>query len=323
MKKTLDQNAIDALFAEARTSPGKQAAAPPKKVSLCDLGRLNHLTVEQVAMLTTLHESFAHQVTTSLGAHLRAGFEMHVVSVEQLAYGEFLERLPELTYYASVHAMPIDARVGLQIDMGLAYAVIEVNLGGDGSEKIESRDLTEIEEHVFESVLRLILRDLRNVWAPLLDLDFQFEQRLRSVQVRSAMIPSEKILCISFEMRVAETSGTFAAIFPAVISSALLRRLSAQTARSERIPSRHSLRRIREKLLDSNFTADLSLPSTSFTVRQLVGIEPGQVLALPARVGEPLHLNIARKPMFLALAVQQRGHRGAKIHARLSASRCT
>lgn len=318
MTKTLDQHQIDELFSKAQAAQRPGAATQMKKVVACDLRRSNQLTQDQVAAVTTLHETFARRLSGSLGAHLRVAFEMNLVSVEQLSYSEFIGRLPDLTYFASAHVMPIDARASMQLDIALSYPIIDVALGGTGAEPIDLRDLTEIEEQILESVFRLILQDLHNTWAPVLDLDFQFEQRQRAVQMHSAMQPAEKVLCLSFEAHIAESSGTFAMIFPAVVANALLRRLSAQWTYSERIPSRDSRRRMREHLLESRFLADLSLPFSPLTIRELVQLEPGHVLMLPKRAREPIHLNIAGKPMFLAYPVRHGTQRGAKIERRVS-----
>jgi len=282
------------------------------------LGLTNQLGEDQIAALTKLHESFARRLSSSLGARLRVAFEMNLVSVEQLTYREFIGRVPDLTYFASLHVMPIDARAAIQLDIAVAYPIIDIVLGGSGADPIDVRDLTEIEEQILETVVRLIIQDLHATWAPLLDLDFQFEQRHQSTQVQSTMPLEEKTLCLSFEVRLGETAGSLALVFPAVIANTLLRKLSARWSYSERIPSRESRRHIRANLLDSRFMADLSLPNTPLTFRQLIHLEPGQILMLPKNAHEPIHLNIAGKPMFLAYPVRQGTRRSARIEKRVS-----
>jgi flagellar motor switch protein FliM len=132
------------------------------------------------------------------------------------------------------------------------------------------------------------------------------------------MLPQEKILCLSFETRLLETRGSLSMVFPALVANALLRRLSLQWYDSERILSRESRRRVRQRLLECSFAADLSLPNSRLTIRHLVDLEPGQVLSLPKRAQEPVHLNIAGKPMFSAYPVRHGTQCGARIGQRLS-----
>ena len=317
MEQSLNQNVIDALLRKAQGTQGAAVAEPKKKIVPCDLRRSNQLTGDQLATVKTLHEAFARRASGSLSAHLRVAFELELVSVQQLAYRDFLSRAPDLTYFASVHVMPIDARAAVQLDIALAYPIIEVVLGGSVSDAIDPRDLTEIEEQILETVFRLIVQDLHSAWAPVLDLDFQFEQRQRNVQMQSTMLPGEKILCLSFEARMMESSGSLMMVFPAVVANTLLRRLSAQWSYTERIPSRNIRRRLRERMLDGRFVVDLSLPGSPLRVRDLVDLEPGRVLTLPKPAHEPIHLNVAGKAMFLAFPARHGPHRAARIERRI------
>lgn len=317
MRKSLEQSEIDALFSKAQTAQESSRAKPLQKIVAWDLRSSNQLSADQILTVTTLNESLARRLSSSIGAHLRVAFDMSLISVEQLTYREFLGRLPDITYFSSIHAMPIDARSAIQLDINLAYPIIDVVLGGSGTEAQDVRDLTEIEEQILESVFCLILQDLRAVWAPVLDLDFKFEQRQRNVEMQNTMLPGEKILCLSFEVRLAEASGTIAMIFPAVIANALLRRLSVQGSFSERVPSRETSRRMRERMMDCRFLVNLSLPLSAVAVRELINLQESQVLMLPQRVSGPVYVNVADKPMYRAQPVRHGTKRGARIDERI------
>jgi len=318
MRKILNQEEIDALFIAAQKSPKGGHVTAKKKVEPCDLRRSSTLTSDQVRVVTALHESLARRLQTSLGVYLRVAFEMNLVSAEQLTFNEFLSRVPELTYLASLHVMPIDARAALQADISLVFPIVDLVLGGSGTDPIEPRDFTEIEEQIFETVIRLIARDLQSTWAAVIELDIRFDQRQQYTQVQNLMLPHEKILSLSFEVRLLEARGTFNLAFPAVVANALLRKLSAQNSLFERIPSPESRRKLQERLLESTFLAHLSLPPSSVKIRELLALEPGSVLPLPVPCGAPISFNIAGKPMFLAYPVRHAAKKGARIDRRSS-----
>lgn len=316
MPKSLTPEEFESLVASAQRSAPQRPSG--KRVEHCDLRRASQLSDEHVRVITLLHESLARRLGNSLGAYLRVGFEMNLVSVEQLTYGEYLRRMVDLTYFASLRILPIDARAALQADLSLVYPIVDLVLGGSGVDPIELRDLTEIEEQIFESVVRLIARDLQTTWTPVIELDIQFEQRQLHTQVQGLMLPTEKILSLNFEIRLPEARGNLSLAFPAVVSNALLRKLSVQWSYSERIPSREMRRRLRERLLGSYFRADLSLPLRPLSIRELVSVEPGRVIVLPLPSQEPIHLNIAGRPMFMAYPVRNGTQRGARVERRLS-----
>ncbi len=317
MRKTLTQEEIDALFKAAHTAP-KPKSSSKKTFEAYDLRQSRQLDTDHVQILTTLHEGLARRLGNSLAAYLRVSFEMNLVSIEQLTYREFMGRMPELTYFASLHVLPIDARAALQADLSLVFPIVDLVLGGSGAEFTDARDLTEIEEQIFETVVGLIARDLQMTWALLLQLDIQFEQRQAHAQVLGLMLPLEKILCLSFEIRLPSAHGKINLALPAVVANALLRKLSVQWSFAGPLPSRETRRQIRQHLLDSQFEAALCLPLSGVTVRELIALEPGSLIVLPKRVQDPVHLNVAGKPMFLAYPVRHARQRGARIEKRLS-----
>ncbi|HET7108458.1 MAG TPA: FliM/FliN family flagellar motor switch protein [Candidatus Acidoferrum sp.] len=315
MKKILSQDEIDALFAAAKHS---QRAGSGRKVLACDLRKLGALNAEQVRVVTTLHESFARRLGGSLGAYLRVGFDMNLVSVEQILYSEFLSRLPELTYLASLQVLPLDARATMQADLSLVFPIVDLVLGGSGDDPIEPRELTEIEEQIFETVVRLVARDLQTTWTPVLPLDIQFDQRQQHTQVHGLMLPTEKVMSLTFEIRLPDARGTLNLAFPAVISNALLRKLSVQWSYAERSPSQETRIQLQDRLMESRFAVNLSLPPSPLSIREVVELEPGRVLVLPRRAQDPIDLNVAGKPMFRAYPIRQGSNRGARIEQRVS-----
>ena len=317
MRKILNQEEIDALFSAAQTG-GKPRDAATKRVEPCDLRRSSTLTADQVRVVTSLHESLARRLGNSLGVYLRVAFEMNLVSAEQLTFQEFVHRVPELTYLASLHVMPIDARAALQADLSLVFPIVDLVLGGSGADSIELREITEIEEQIFETVIGLIARDLQSTWAAVIELDIRFDQRQQFTQMQNLMLPHEKILSLSFEIRLLEARGTLNMAFPAVVANALLRKLSVRWSIFERVASAETRRQLQQRLMDSRFVAQLCLPPRPLTVRELLAIEPGRVLSLPLNSGEPIALNIAGEPMFLAYPVRHGTKKGARVDQRVS-----
>jgi flagellar motor switch protein FliM len=322
MRRVLSQDEIDALFSAAQ--PGQKGAPTAKKhVERCDLGKSKTLSAEQIRVVNTLHESFARRLSDSLGTYLRTGCEMNLVAAEQLRYSEFLGRVPELSYLASLRMLPIDAGALILMDLSLVFPIIDLALGGSGGDATEPRDTTEIEDQIIETAISLIARDLQNAWAPVVAFDIQFDQRQPLSQAHALMLPNERILTLSFEIRLLDLRGALHIALPAVVANALLRKLATPGSLGERIPSRNTRRRIRESLLDGTFLADLSLPPSSLSVRELLNIEPQYVLVLPNRADKPAHLNIAGKPMFEAHPVRRGPLKGARIERRTSLQQTT
>jgi flagellar motor switch protein FliM len=315
MEKILNQEEIDALFRathKGQISPGTKRAAP-KNISNFNLRETSQINKEQVRALSALHESFARNITNSLGAYLRVGFDFSLVSVEQLTYSEILSRLPELTYLCSMRMQPIEAVGLLQMDLAVAFPIMDLVLGGPGTGTVEIRDLTEIEEQILESVIRILTRELQSAWTPVLPVDIEFEQRQQSSHAQVLMGPTERCLALSFEIKMPDAHGVLNVTLPAVASNALLRKLTAQTAYLNRGGSLTHVQSIQRLLLDANFDVELLLPPSHVTVRALTELEVGEVLPLSQLVEQPATFYVSGKEMYSVYPVACGYARGAQI----------
>lgn len=320
MEKILTQDEIDALFRATQKGQIPAGAAQPaqKKITKLNLRGISQISKEQVRALSALHESFARNVTNSLGAYLRVGFAVNLVSVEQLTFSEVLSRLPDLTYLCSIRMQPIEAHALLQMDLAIAFPIMELVLGGGGGAAIELRDLTEIEEQIIESVMEILTRELQAAWAPILEVQIDFDQRLKNNQAMSLMATTERSLALSFEITMPDVRGILNVTLPAVASNALLRKLSAQTSYSRHGISTAHGDQLREQMLDAEFAAELRLPPAQVSVRDLTELQVGQVLPLHQPVNEPAILYVAEREMFTAYPVACGHLRGGQILHRKS-----
>lgn len=310
VEKLLNQEQIDAMVRAARG----QESAPKlrgKNVVRWDARQAGQIGREQMRALSAQHENFARNLTHSLGAYLRVGFSTALVSAEHLTYGEFLQRIPEMTYLGSVRLLPLQETAILQLDLPIVFSFIDVLLGGEGKSAYPPREITEIEEQILDTVVRIICRELQNVWQAL-SLEFQFAQQEQPSQVARLMPTEDKTLSLSFEINMAEKRGTMNLMVPAVVSNALLRKLSAGWAQKPKARTEID-GKMRTRLLDCPFELDLGLKNLSVPLSELMQLVPGGVLAFTRRVEAPATLCGGGHDLFTADVARQGAQRAARL----------
>lgn len=317
MEKILRQEEIDHLFRSAKDSP-PALKVRRRAVQACDFRQSGQLSKNQVRQVTSLHDNFAPNVSNSLGAYLRVGFQMSLVAVEQLAYSEFLGRLPEQTYFSTALLMPTEETAALQMDLSLIFPMIDLLLGGPGHSLDEPRDLTEIEEQIATTVIGVLWRELQATWQIAWPLEFQVGPRLKPSQTMGLLPPGERVLNVSFEIQLTDVRGVLNLVFPAIVSNMLSRKLSQQGLVHRRRHSQDSAARIRERLLDASVTIDLDLAHVPLRIRDIVDLELGQVLPLGQSLDEPMMISINGTPIFGGTPVSCGFARGALIQSKLS-----
>jgi len=311
----LSQEEINAMIRAARS--GAQPVVPvvqPAAVTAWDARLTGRMGQEHLQALTRLHQTFAHNLTHSLGAYLRIEFAAALVSAEHLSYGEFLRSIPEVTYLASCKLSPVGVSALAQLDLSIAYPLIDVLLGGEGKGEIPSRTMTEIEEQILETVIHIICRELQTAWQPS-SLEVRFEQRQHLEHVEQLMPAAEKVLLLSVETTMLNTRGAMNLVVPARVSDSLLRKLGERTAAKHRLQPQ-SEQRLRTRVLDCPFGVELSLLALRVPLRALMGLSPGALLELGRNTRHPATLLVAGQEMFAATVARRGLMRAAQVLAR-------
>ena len=311
MEKMLKQDEIDALFEAARTTV-PEAARPEvrARVAPYSFSSAGQISNEQLRAISLLNDLFARNLTHNLAAWLRSRFQVNLVSAEQIPFNEFLLRIPEICYVASVRLEPLGALSVLQLDLALAPPIIDLLLGGEGKEG-PLREVTDIEEAILASLVEIVCRELTAAWQPV-GLSFNFERRQMQTQVARIMSVTEKTLCLSFEIRMPHSSGLLNLAFPAVVANTILRRLTSDWARRRRHGG-ETRERMEAAARRIRFGASLQLPTVRLAASEIENLEPGTILNLNMAASTLPEWRVGGQALLLAQAIRQGAQRAARI----------
>ena len=315
MQNELNQEEIDAMVRAAR-SGGRADAGQAKepKVEPWDVRRAGQIGREQLLAITQLHEGFARSLTLALGTYLRVVFAAALVSAEHLTYREFIERMPETTYMAACKMEPMGVHGTLQLDLKVAFPIIDLLLGGEGKGVAAPREITEIEDQIVESVARIVCGELGAAWKAV-ELQVGFEKRMGLGDAQRLMPPNEKILSLSFEVTVIEERGGLNLAVPVSLSHALLRKISPEFSVSRRRGPIEWRERLQRRLLECAFSAELGVNGLSASVGELAQMTRGTLLPLRKSATSPAALIVSGLEMYGAMPARVGNLRAAQVLA--------
>ncbi len=112
MAEVLSQDEIDQLLSAISAGEiSTEEVHQPKdqrKIKIYDFKRPDKFSKDQIRTVSIMHETFARLTTTSLSAQLRSLVHVHVASVDQLTYEEFIRSIPNPTTLAVVDMDPLN-----------------------------------------------------------------------------------------------------------------------------------------------------------------------------------------------------------------------
>src|SRR5262245_44536551 len=195
MDKILTQAELDALLSAVSDAPRDRGHAhAADQVTRYNFRRPDRVSKDQIHALHFLHDRCAQNLSTSLSAYLRTIVNLSVVSVEQFAYGEFLGSLTDPTAFYALAITPFDELGAIEINPAVAFATIDRMLGGTGQPLAINRPLTEIEQNIVDSVVKLLLEGFADAWKPVTSLTFSIRGRETRPQMMQVAALNEVVV---------------------------------------------------------------------------------------------------------------------------------
>lgn len=309
MTEVLSQDEIDQLLTAIRAGDTDTEDFRPvndtRKIKIYDFKRPDKFSKEQIRTVSIMHETFARLTTTALSAQLRSMAHVHVASVDQLTYEEFIRSIPTPTTLAVINMDPLKGNAILEIDPSVTFSIIDRLFGGTGQGTKVQRDLTDIEQSVMEGIIVRILANMREAWTQVIDLRPRLGQIETNPQFAQIVPPSEMVVLVTLETKVGEEEGMMNFCIPYITIEPIISKLSSQFWFSSvrRSSTTQYMGVLKEKLSTVDMDVVAEIGSINLPVRDVLNLRVGDVVRLSnVRVGDPFTLSVGNKKKFLCQA---------------------
>ncbi len=306
MNEVLSQDEIDQLLTAISTgeieTESVSQTQEQRKIKIYDFKRPDKFSKEQIRTVSIMHETFARLTTTAMSAQLRSLVNVHVASVDQLTYEEFIRSIPNPTTLGIINMDPLKGSAVLEIDPAITFSIIDRLFGGKGEGTKVNRDLSDIEQSVMENIIVRILGNLREAWSQVIDLRPRLGQIETNPQFAQIVPPTEMVVLVTLETKVGEVEGMMNFCIPYLTIEPIISKLSAQYMYSSVRSggTTENLNILKERLSMIGITVSAEIGNMNLTVRDLLSLQKGDVIRLPdVRTGDPMILKIGNRKKFM------------------------
>ncbi len=319
MDKILSQDEINALFSAMSSSElDLQTAALEKpgdhrKITSYDFRRADRISQDQMRSVHLLHEYFGRNFSASLSAYLRAFVDVALLSVNQVSYAQFLKLLPDPTLFTSIGMRPLDDNMAMELNPALVFPMIDMLLGGPGIAAAIDRNPTEIEMNIIEGVIRLAMRDLREAWRPIMELEFFIDGTGTKPQMFQIVSPVETVVAVGLEIKIGENAGMMNICIPARMLKLIRHQFDQQWSVRRHKAVGSEAERILELLRGADLNVGGEVRNTKVTVSELLNVAVGDIVPLDQRLEDSVLLCVGGIPKFKGRIVINRGKKAFEI----------
>jgi flagellar motor switch protein FliM len=306
MTEVLSQDEIDQLLSAINAGEPEpedyKPAADTRKIKIYDFKRPDKFSKEQIRTISIMHETFARLTTNALSANLRSMVHVHVASVDQLTYEEFIRSIPTPTTLAVINMDPLKGNAILEIDPAITFSIIERLFGGTGEGTKSQHELTDIEAAVMEGMIVRILGNMREAWAQVIDLRPRLGQIETNPQFAQIVPPTDMVVLVTLETKVGEVEGMMNFCIPYLTIEPIIGKLSAQFwySSARRAATNENLNTLKEKLSTVDVAIVAEIGRINIPIKDVLSLRIGDVVRLyNVRVGDTFSLNIGDRKKYL------------------------
>ncbi|MBK5224875.1 MAG: flagellar motor switch protein FliM [Acidimicrobiia bacterium] len=275
-------------------------AALAQRARTFDFRRPNKLSRDHIRNLQIIHETFARQLTTVLSSTLRVVSQVSVLSIEQLAYDEYVRDTPNPSHMSILSVDPLPGVAVLQLPLSTAMAIVDLMLGGHGATTGPERPLTDIERGLVRTIIDRALAELAYAFESVAQITPAVLGHESNPQFAQVAAPSDMTVVIMFDIRIGNEENVLSLCFTYSALQPILDTIAAATSHAQtgRQDVELARSRVTQRLLEVPVELAVEFTPVSLTSNEIVDLQVGDVIPLGQSTDAPLTATVDGTPTF-------------------------
>ncbi len=305
MADILSQEEIDALLDVvdegdgSLDESGSDDGYTQRQITLYDFKRPNRVSKEQLRAFRGIHDKMARSLSSQISSIMRSIVEIQLHSVDQMTYGEFLMSLPNPTSFNVFSMKPLEGNGILEINPSIAFPMLDRLLGGKGEPFEATREFSDIELSLFETILRVMMATLKEAWGPVTDLYPNIESKESSPNVVQIVAQNEIVVMVVMEIIIGHSSGMMNICYPVIALEPVLPKLASRDLMLNETSSKKSRNQELQVLLGgAQVNLEANLGSAELDMREVLDLKVGDIIRLNTDANDIVTLAVDGKVRF-------------------------
>lgn len=266
-----------------------------------DFRKPSRISPERQRTLEASHEQLAQQLQRWVSGRLRAPFEVHLESISQAVYGDFVDNLadPGATFLYDIKGH--GQSIAVYLDAAVAFLLVERLVGGSTVTEPPERALTGLEQVVTRLVTDRVASECSAVWADYKQLDFDFSRFESARELVEMTARDEDLLVTTLRAEFEDVKGYILLALPfGVLEEFLTPSRRRPVAASRRSPAEEAVekRRVAGLVRRAGVVVSARLPATPMTLGALAALQPGDVITTEAAPEDAIDVCISNTVRF-------------------------
>jgi flagellar motor switch protein FliM len=245
-------------------------------------------------------------------AEHRLPIELEVIDVQQLTFADAFKLVPDNSVYCTVETAPHEGRMLLTAQLPLLCSALEGLLGGDASETVKERELSDIDLILVRRLMRTLVEMLSALWFDQAEVTLGLTDVAALAETVQVAAGAEPTLALTMEARLHRASDVVTLLIP---YAAIQPSSAAFSQREEDGPNTdpRSAAAVRQGLQKVDVTLRTEIADTVLTLEQVLALRPGDEVRLDGTADGAVTVFADRTPVHHGRAGRSGGRRAVQI----------
>lgn len=288
-----------------------ESKADSSNLASWDFTRIRRLSDRSLRLISHQHSQCGKKIGVTLAGLLRCYVDFDVAEVREMGWGEVLNAIPAPCAVFMVKASSTEDPLLLEIDLKLAFAMIDRLLGGSGESVIEPRELTSIEKRVISKPIQKIANLLAASWNEYSPMTLTLGELISNPELIAIPGVDDVAVAVIARVGIGGIEGTVNIYYPCTLLSPILTSVE-KTSGAVKPPK---LRRVAAEALLKQIRLPVYIRFTPslVNIEHLIGLRKGDVLLLDSRVNDEVEVYVANSNLWMGRPGSVGGRIGVKL----------
>ncbi|MFE1601286.1 flagellar motor switch protein FliM [Methylobacterium sp. ID0610] len=251
------------------------------------------VSYERLPMLEIVFDRMIRLLSTSLRNFFQDNVEVTLDNITSVRFGDYLNAIPMPTLLGVFKAEVWENSGLLTVDSNLAYATLDLLLGGKrGSTtiRLDGRPFTGIEMSLVQRMLEIILSDLEASFQPLSPVRFQIDRIESNPRFATITRPANAAILIDLKLDMEGRGGLLQILFPyATIEP--IRDLLVQSFMGEKLGRDHVWEgHLATEIWQADLEVEAVLHQMTLPLKRVLALEVGDTIMFDAKPSDLITL---------------------------------
>ncbi len=244
------------------------------------------VSYERLPMLEIIFDRMVRLLSTSLRNFFSDNVEVQLDNISSVRFGDYLNSIPLPVQLAVFHAEGWEGSGLVTIESNLAYATLDLLLGGkrgNQGTRLDGRPFTTIEMQLVKRMVEIVLADAETCFGVLSKVNFSVDRIETNPRFATITRPANAAILIELKLDMEGRGGTFQILLPyATIEP--IRELLLQSFMGEKL-ERDSVweGHLATEIWQADFEVQAVLHEMRLPLKRVMRLEVGDTLMLDAK----------------------------------------